>query len=49
MLYLLYFTERGSVNMMWGWQRGLGIYTDCISCSPEGNENGEWLYRTKNT
>ncbi len=47
MLYLLYFTERGSVKMLRGWQRGLGIYTDCISCSPEGKVKAEWLYSIK--
>lgn len=47
MLYLLYFTERGSVIVMWGWQKGLGIYTDCISCSPGGKVKRLRLYSVK--
>lgn len=47
MLYILYFTERGNVKMMWGWLSGLGIYTDCISYCPDGKFKKECGFTIK--
>lgn len=51
MLHLLYFTERGGVRAIWGWQRGLAGYTDYISRSkglmrstPQGENSGSFIY-----
>lgn len=40
-VFIVFLRERESVKMMWGWHRGLEIYTDCISYSPEGQVKEE--------